>query len=60
MFRGSSGTMIRSMTRVMMARNSMKPLRSTPRGTMDRPMPRRKDSSRAVMTSRAGGIGTEK
>ena len=60
MCRGSSGMMSRSMRRVMMARNSMNPLRSTPRGTMDRPMPRTKDSSRAVMTSTAGGISTVK
>ena len=60
MCRGSSGMMIRSMRRGMMARNSMKPLRRTPRGTMDRPIPRTKESSSAVMTWTAGGISTVK
>ena len=53
---GSSGMTIRSMSRVMMARNSMKPLRRTPRGMSYRPMPMTKDSSRAVMTGTAAGI----
>ena len=53
---GSSGMMIRSMSLVMIARNSMKPLRRTPRGTIDRPMPRTKDSSSAVMTGTGAGI----
>ena len=57
---GSSGMMIFSMSVVMMARNSMKPLRSTPRGTMDIPMPITKLSSSAVMTPTAAGISTVK
>ncbi len=48
MCRGSSGMMIVSMRCVMMARNSMKPLRRTPRGTIDSLWPTTKDSSRAV------------
>jgi len=53
---GSRGMMIRSMSLVMIARNSTNPLRRTPRGTIDRPIPRMKDSNRAVMTSTGAGI----
>ena len=60
MCRGSSGMMIVSMRRVMMARNSMKPLRRTPRGTIDRPRPTTKESSSAVMTCRGAGISIVK
>ena len=60
MCRGRSGTMIVSIRRVMIARNSMNPLRNTPRGTIDRPMPTTKDSSRAVITCRGGGISIVK
>jgi len=34
----------------------MNPLRRTPRGMSDSPMPMTKDSSRAVMTGTAAGI----
>ena len=57
---GSSGMMIVSMRRVMMARNSMKPLRSTPRGTIDRPRPTTKDRSSAVITCSGAGISIVK
>ena len=60
MWIGSSGMMIVSMSLVMMARNSMKPLRRTPRGMRESPMPMTKESSRAVMTSSGAGISTVK
>lgn len=52
--------MIVSMRRVMMARNSMNPLRSTPRETIDRPRPTTKDRSSAVVTCSGAGISIVK